>query len=233
MKVVGLLAAMLLGVLALASPAAARDLTCNGVFKGKTYDDVKVPRGGACTITGARIRGDVRVLKDAYLQTRATTVRGDVEGMDAQTVFIDSGSKVGGSVEAVKTAQFYVFNSSIGEDIEPERPKRPCRSAATPCAETSRWPPPRNNAIVTSRSRCRAASKRDVTVTRNFSLVELCCAGTRRGGAGHEHRPTPFAGQPRHGASCRQLADGGAAAAGTALAVHPERTLSSVSPSEN
>lgn len=200
MKVVGLLAATLLGVLALASPAAARDLTCNGVFKGKTYDDVKVPRGGACTITGARIRGDVRVLKDAYLQTRATTVRGDVEGMDAQTVFIDSGSKVGGSVEAVKTAQFYVFNSSIGEDIEPERTDEVVQI----CGNTVR----RGN-IEVRRSgtdvligdplalECRGnvVKRGDIKVTRNYSLIEFVLRGNtvRRGDlvVTHNTGPTP------------------------------------------
>jgi len=118
MRVLGLVAAAVVAVLAIASPASARDLRCNGAYKGKTLDDVTVPRGAACTLTGSTVRGDVVVLKNAYFQATATVVRGDVEGKRAQTVFIDTGSKVGGSVEAVRTIQFYVYNSMVGEDIE-------------------------------------------------------------------------------------------------------------------
>jgi hypothetical protein len=113
MRVLGLCAAAVMVVLAIASPAAARDLKCNGVFKGKTYDDVTVPRGAACTLTGGKVRGDVKALKDSYFQSTGTAIRGDVEGKGAQTIFIDTGSKVGGSVEAVRAVQFYVFNSTV------------------------------------------------------------------------------------------------------------------------
>src|SRR5688500_9048967 len=101
MKALGLIAAAVAILFALASPAAARDLKCNGTFKGKTYDDVTVPRGAACTLTNATVRGDVRALSGSYFHTRGTKVRGDVEGSSAQTIFIDSGSNIGGSVEAV------------------------------------------------------------------------------------------------------------------------------------
>jgi hypothetical protein len=121
MRVLGLMAVAVAALLAIASPAAARDLKCNGVFKGKAYDNVTVPRGAACTLIDSTVRGDVRALKNAYFQATGTTVRGDVEGEEAQTVFIDTGSRVSGSVEAVRTVQFFVFNSTVGEDIEPDR----------------------------------------------------------------------------------------------------------------
>ena len=122
MKFLGLLAVCVTVLSALASPAAARpDFQCNGVFKGKTYDDVIVPRGATCTLVDATVTGNVRVLRNAYLQITHTKVRGDIEGNAAQTVFVDTGSRVGGSVESVATRQFFVFNSTVGEDIEPDR----------------------------------------------------------------------------------------------------------------
>ena len=122
MKLLGLLAVFLTAVLAIASPAAAHsDFRCSGVFKGKSYGDVVVPRGAACTLVGATVDGDVRVLRNAYFQATGTVVRGDVEGERAQTVFIDTGSRVSGSVEAERAAQFFVFNSTVTEDIEPNR----------------------------------------------------------------------------------------------------------------
>jgi hypothetical protein len=123
MRVLGLMVVAAAALLAIASPAAARDLKCDGVFTGKTYDDVTVPRGAACTLIDSTVRGDVRALKNAYFQATRTAVRGDVEGEAVQTIFIDTGSRVSGSVEAERAAQFFVFNSTVGEDIEPNRTK--------------------------------------------------------------------------------------------------------------
>jgi hypothetical protein len=105
--------------MAIASSAAARDVKCDGVLKNKTYDDVTVQRGDACTLINSTVRGDVRVLRSAYFQSTGTNVRGDVEGNKSQTIFIDTGSKVSGSVEGEVVSQFFVYNSTVGEDIEP------------------------------------------------------------------------------------------------------------------
>lgn len=122
MKFLGLTAVCVTALLAIVSPAAARpDFRCDGVFKGKTYDSVVVPRNAACTLIDSTVTGDVRALRNSYFQSARTAIRGDVEGNAAQTVFIDAGSRVSGSVEAVAAVQFYVYNSTIGEDIEPER----------------------------------------------------------------------------------------------------------------
>jgi hypothetical protein len=124
MKFLGLIA-VVTALLAVVSPAAARpDFRCNGVFKGKSYDDVVVPRGGSCTLIDSTVDGDVRALRNAYFQGTGTVVRGDVEGEDAQTIFIDRGSRVSGSVEAERAAQFFVFNSTVMEDIEPNRTRQ-------------------------------------------------------------------------------------------------------------
>jgi len=182
MRVLGLFAAAVAVALTIASPAAARDIKCNGAFTGKTYDDVTVPRGAACTLTGSTVRGDVKVLRNAYFQATGTAVRGDVEGRAAQTVFIDTGSKVGGSVEAVRTVQFYVFNSTVGEDIEPERTVE----AVQICGNTVR-----KGNIEVRRSgtdvligdplavgcRGNVVKRGDIWVTRNFSLVEFVLRG--------------------------------------------------------
>ena len=98
MRALGLAAAIAAAALLMAAPASARDLRCNGVVKGKVYDDVVVPPRGACTLTGVLVRGDITAKRDAYLQATRTRVRGDVEGKNAQTVFVDKGSKVSGGM---------------------------------------------------------------------------------------------------------------------------------------
>ena len=182
MRVLGLVAVAVVAVLAIASPAAARDLKCNGVFNGKTYDDVTVPRGAACTLNGSRVKGNVKVLSNAYFQATRTSVRGDVKGRGAQTIFIDTGSKVGGSVAAVKAVQFYVFNSTIGGDIEPEK----TAEAVQICGNTVR-----KGNIEVRRSgtdiligdplalgcRGNVVKRGDVKVTRNYSLIEFVLRG--------------------------------------------------------
>jgi hypothetical protein len=126
MKFVGLVAVavtLLLATAATASAAATR--TCSGVQTGVTYrGDVLVPRGGTCTLVNSTVRGDVKVLRGAYFQATRTIVREDVRSTEAQTVFVDTGSKVYGAVKAKRTIQVFVFNSTVTDDIEIERARQ-------------------------------------------------------------------------------------------------------------
>jgi hypothetical protein len=125
MKFLGLVAVSVTVLLATASLAEARpDFRCDGVFKGKSYDAVVVPRGATCTLIGSTVAGNVRALRNSYFQATGTVVRGDVEGNEAQTIFVDTGSRVYGSVEAIRATRFFVFNSTVMEDIEPERTRQ-------------------------------------------------------------------------------------------------------------
>jgi hypothetical protein len=177
-----------------ASLAEARDLQCSGVSKGKTYDDVTVPRGAACTLIDSTVRGNVRALKGAYFQATRTAVRGDVEGRQVQTIFIDTGSRVSGSVEADRAVQFFVFNSTVGEDIEPER----TRETVQICGNTVRRgnievrtsgpdksvPPgqrPGTDILVgdplADGCRGNVVKRGDIVVTRNFADIEFVLRG--------------------------------------------------------
>ncbi len=108
-------------LVAVASPAVAgkghKRFKCDGVFTGLTVRDVVVPRDGACTLTDSTVKGKVRVLGDAYFQATGSSIRKDVEGDGAQTIFIDTGSRVRGDIDANKTIQLYVYNSTVRGDI--------------------------------------------------------------------------------------------------------------------
>lgn len=86
---------------------------CDGSFTGKNLRDVVVPAGKSCTLIDSRVRGDVEVRTDAYFQATNTDIREDVSARGALTVFIDTGSSVGDDILTYKTAQVYVFNSTI------------------------------------------------------------------------------------------------------------------------
>ena len=95
-----------------------RAVKCNGTFTNKTIrDDIVVPRNGVCTLIDSSVKGDVEVREGAYFQATDTTIYDDVEASEAQTVFIDGGSKVAGNVEANETVQVFVFDSTIGGSI--------------------------------------------------------------------------------------------------------------------
>jgi hypothetical protein len=110
----------LTAVLATASPAAA-DTECNTTVTGVTVRSLTVPQGGVCILDHAKVKGDVKVGRDAYFQATHSKVTGDVKARNALTVFIEDSSTVAGDIDASRTAQVFLFDSRVAEDIEVSR----------------------------------------------------------------------------------------------------------------
>jgi hypothetical protein len=110
----------LTGVLATASSAAA-DTECNTTLTGVTVRSLTVPPGGNCVLDHAKVKGDVRVGRDAYFQATHSKVTDDVKGRYAQTIFVEDSSTVAGDINAYRTAQVFLFDSRVGEDIDVNR----------------------------------------------------------------------------------------------------------------
>ena len=92
---------------------------CNSPQTGANIPgDLIVPDDGTCIITGSTGGGNVKVGRNAYFQSIASNIGGDVKGRRSLTVFIDSQSTVGGSVDTSSTFQVFVFNSSIGDEVD-------------------------------------------------------------------------------------------------------------------
>ena len=122
LRFLGLVAVIVTALLAVAPTASARErFNCNGVFTGATYDDVVVPSDGECTLVNATVQGSVTASQGAYFQATGTTIGGSVQAEGAQTVFIDTGSKVSGGIKATRVAQVFVFNSRVGGTINVKR----------------------------------------------------------------------------------------------------------------
>jgi hypothetical protein len=95
-----------------------RAVQCNGTFTGVTIrSDVVVPPNKSCTLINSTVKGGVEVQKNAFFQASNTTITEDVEGDQALTVFINQGSRVGGNVVTNRTAQVFVFDSTVGGGI--------------------------------------------------------------------------------------------------------------------
>ena len=107
----------LVALTAMASPAAAATFNCNEVVTGGTYDNVTVPRDGACTLIDSTVAGNVEVKTNAYFEAGNTDIAGKVRANRALTLFLDSGSTVGRDVKADDTAQVYIFNSQVARGI--------------------------------------------------------------------------------------------------------------------
>jgi hypothetical protein len=81
--------ALLAVALIVAPGAAANDTPCMGTLTG-THDNVVVPPGAACVLSGATVRGNVLALQDSRLHVATSNVRGNVQGDKADIVQVSS-----------------------------------------------------------------------------------------------------------------------------------------------
>ena len=115
--------ALLTATLTTAAPVLAGDTQCVGLLTG-AHDNVVVPEGAFCTLQGAVVRGNVKVLRDARLQANASTIGGNVEGDNARGVLLQFSSSVGGNFQVKGGAPFNVsgfdINVRVGGDAKVE-----------------------------------------------------------------------------------------------------------------
>jgi hypothetical protein len=112
---------MLLVLVAIPAPAAAQDADCTGELTGVIVRNVTVPSNGKCVLRNATVTGSVVAPAGSYFQASRTRIVGDVVGTGAQTVFVDRGSVVGGSVRANRVAQVFLFSSRVGKHVKVDR----------------------------------------------------------------------------------------------------------------
>ena len=119
---VGFICSMLLIVLP-AGPAAAAapDAECSGDLTAVTVRNVTVPDGATCVLRNSTVTGGVSVSAGSYFQSIRTRIAGDVTAVGAQTLFVDAGSNVRGSVRAKRVAQVFLFASRVGKNVKVER----------------------------------------------------------------------------------------------------------------
>jgi hypothetical protein len=81
------LVALLAAALVVAPGATADDSLCMATLTG-AHDNVVVPPGATCLLTGATVRGNVIALADSKLAVELSTVQGNVEGRRADSVVV-------------------------------------------------------------------------------------------------------------------------------------------------
>jgi hypothetical protein len=85
-----------------AAPAHAEERTCRGTIGAKTVDNLRVPSGATCTLTGTKVKGTVKVERGATLYASGLRVIGNIQAENAGRVNV-VGSRIGGSIQIVQS----------------------------------------------------------------------------------------------------------------------------------
>lgn len=120
----GAVAGVVLGGPVLATPAFADERACRGTIRAVTLDNVRVPKGARCSLVGTRVKGNVKVERNATLVARKVNVDGDVQGEGARAVSVIGGSVVRGNVQVKQGGSATVTSSRITGDIQLDANRR-------------------------------------------------------------------------------------------------------------
>lgn len=101
-------------------PASSEERVCRGRIGAVTLDNIRVPPGATCTLTGTRAKGTVKVERNATLNAREVVVIGNVQAENAKLVRVIRQSRVGGSVQVKQGGGATVADSRIDSDIQYE-----------------------------------------------------------------------------------------------------------------
>jgi hypothetical protein len=100
-----------------AGPALAEEPVCRGSIGAVTVDNLRVPDGATCTLTGTYVKGTVKVERSASLRAYGIRVTGNVQAENARNVVIRDLSTVGGSVQIVQGGAARILGNRINGDI--------------------------------------------------------------------------------------------------------------------
>jgi hypothetical protein len=104
-----------------AETARAEERTCRGTLGETTVDNLRVPSGATCTLTGTRVQGTVKVERGATLYASAIRVIGNVQAENARRVNVVR-SRIGGSVQIVQSSNdsrlSKLHRNTIKQDVQ-------------------------------------------------------------------------------------------------------------------
>ena len=117
----------------IASPASAEERVCRGALGAVTVDNLRVPQGATCSLTGTYVKGTVKVEANATLVARGVRVIGNVQAENAARVDVlnrrlSDGtvqrSRVGGSIQIKQGGSANISNVLVTADIQFESNSR-------------------------------------------------------------------------------------------------------------
>ncbi len=88
-----------------------------GSIGAETVDDLRVPDGASCQLTGTRVEGNIVVGTGATLTARQVRVDGNIQAEGHRDVDVRS-SQVGGSVQVEQGGSATTYRTTIGGDLQ-------------------------------------------------------------------------------------------------------------------
>jgi hypothetical protein len=101
----------------LVPPALAEETTCRGTIGARTVDNLRVPAGAACTLNGTRVKGTIKVERNATLRATKVRVIGNIQAENHRQVTV-GGSVVGGSIQIKQGGAFKVTATDVRGSIQ-------------------------------------------------------------------------------------------------------------------
>jgi hypothetical protein len=92
--------------------------SCNGTIGAVSVDEVHVPVGATCRLTGTRVNSNVSIDTGATLVATGVYVDGDVEGQGARSVQILTRSTIGGNIQLQEGGSVSVIGTKVDGDVE-------------------------------------------------------------------------------------------------------------------
>ena len=102
----------------LPATAQAEERVCRGSLGARTVDNLRVPTGATCRLTGTYVKGTIKVQRGATLIAQSVRVVGNVQAEGARNVVVERRSRVGGSVQVVQGRRAIVRGTRIIGDIQ-------------------------------------------------------------------------------------------------------------------
>jgi hypothetical protein len=113
------ISALVIGTAVLpASLALAEERVCRGTIGAATVDNLRVPSSATCRLNGTKVKGTIKVERNAVLVATDVLVIGNVQGENAKNVVVQEGSSIGGSVQVKQGGGAAVLDSRVNADIQ-------------------------------------------------------------------------------------------------------------------
>jgi hypothetical protein len=106
--------------------ASAEETDCTGALAAVTVDNLRVPEGSTCTLTGMIVEGTVKVETDATLQATDISVIGNVQAENADMVTVLD-SDMGGSFQVKQGRGADLRESNVTGDVQLDEESEPLR----------------------------------------------------------------------------------------------------------
>jgi hypothetical protein len=98
--------------------ASAEERRCTGTIGATTVDNVLVPSGRSCTLEGTKVKGTVKVSKNATLTVISARIVGNIQSQGHASVSVNGSTTVGGSIQLKQGGAFSINAARVTGNIQ-------------------------------------------------------------------------------------------------------------------